>query len=323
MFLSKQRKTEIVEEIKKDLAAYPVVGVACLQNLPTKQYNTLKKNVGEDLKVIMTRKTLMQRALDEAHVNQSEELKKRFEGSCALVFTKLPPFKLAKILRKNKSSIAAKPGMIAEEDLIAPAGETNLAPGPVLTELKKAGIQAKIQGPKVVIIKDATVVKKGEAVTLKQAAILTQLGMEPFKVGLKLEVLVENGMTYDSSVLDIDDAYYLDALKQAASQALNLSVFAGIYNKLSTPAILAKAVRQANALNGAIESKRPPAETTASTKEENASPTETASNDAEPAKKEEKAPATEDKAEEKPANVEETRAEKPAENAPATKEKKE
>ncbi len=256
--LSKQQKHEVVAELKKELTAYPVIGIASLQNLPGRQFMAIKSKISGDVKLVVTRSTLIRRAIEEGKP-QAKELEQYTQGTTAVVFSKLPPFKLAKILRQNKSKAAAKPGMIAEQDLVIPAGETNLAPGPVLTELKAAKIDARIQGTKVIIGKDCTLVKKGEAVSETASKILAKLGMEPFEIGLKASALWENGVLYKPEVLDVDDSFYLEQVKLAASQALNLAVFAEIYNEQSAPAILAKAVREANAIKTLVESKQPAA----------------------------------------------------------------
>ena len=149
--------------------------------------------------------------------------------------------------------------MVANDDIIVPGGETSLAPGPVLTELKAAKINAKIQGSKIVISSDTTVAKKGEAISDAVCKILSKLSIEPFEIGLKLIAAVSDGITYPASVLDVDDAYYLEQLVAAHAQAVNLAVFAEIYNGHSTPLILASAHAKALALQKVVEDKAPKA----------------------------------------------------------------
>jgi len=43
-----------------------------------------------------------------------------------------------------------------------PAGDTPFKPGPIIGDLQKVGIKAKIQGGKIVITDDSLVVKKAE-----------------------------------------------------------------------------------------------------------------------------------------------------------------
>jgi large subunit ribosomal protein L10 len=200
--------------------------------------------------------------LEKSKPDVAKELVSRMDGAVALLLTDLDPFKLAKILRQSKSKAPAKPGMIANDDIVVPAGETNLAPGPVLTELKQAKINAKIQGSKIVISNDAVVAAKGQPISDPVSKILSKLGIEPFEIGLKIIAAVSNGVTYEAGVLEVDDKVYLDQLKAAHAQAVNLAVFAEIYNDYSTPLILASAQAKALALQKVVEDKSPKKEAT-------------------------------------------------------------
>ena len=254
MVLSKQGKQRVVEEMKLRLAKSRVVAIASVQNLPTKHYNNIRKRIRGSAETFLTRETLVRRAIDEGRP-ELKGLEEYLDGSCAIVFSEVSAFKLAKLLRESKSKTFAKAGQIAPNDIVVQAGETSLPPGPVLTELKQAKIEAKIQGPKVVIIKDTVVARKGEPISESAAKILAKLSIEPMDVGLKMRAAFEDGLIYKEDVLDIDDKYWLGGLAQAHNEALNLAVFAEIYNSHSTPLIIEKAARQANAVNALIEAK--------------------------------------------------------------------
>lgn len=259
MVLTKIQKQEKVARLSKTLASAKVIGVVSLQNLPSRHYNAIKSKLRGKADVFVTRASLLRRALKESNAKAYDGLSSSIDksGAVALLVTDLDPFKIAKLLRQNKSKSPAKAGMIANADIVVPAGETNLAPGPVLTELKQAKINAKIQGTKIVIQADATVAKKGEPVPESAAKILGKLGIEPFEVGISLSSAYADGMVYTSDVLDVDDAYYLDQLKAAHSRAVNLAVFAEIFNEVSTPVILASAQAKALALQKVVADKSP------------------------------------------------------------------
>ncbi len=295
MVLSKQEKAEAVGRMKKELKQYPVVAVASLQNLPAKHFNSIKKKLRGKAVVQMTRSTLLARAIDEGRP-ELKQLEQNFSGSTALVLTSMGAFQLFKTLKQNKSKTAAKPGQAAPADLVIPAGETNLAPGPVLTELKQAGIQAKIQGPKIVITSDAVVAKKGEPVSDAAAKILAKLGIEPMEIGLKLTAVWEKQVIYPPEILDIDDAAYVSQIQLAHQQAVNLGVFAEIFNSVTTPLIIGKAARAANAVKAVVDSKTPPAPSATEHAKESAA-TEQASQAIGEETKNEQASKTEQKAE--------------------------
>ncbi len=251
---TKQQKIKAVEKTKQLLAQYPVVAVATLQSLPSRQYNAIKKSLRGKAELVVARATLLKKAIDEGRP-ELKELEAKFEGSTALLLTKQGPFELMRTLKLSRSKTAAKPGQIAPVDLVIPAGETNLPPGPVLTELKAAGLKAKIKGPKVVIDEDATVAKKGEPISDAAAKILAKLGIQPIEVGMRITAAWEGGKIYDASVLDVDEDAYFEKFKLAYTQAVNLGVAAAVYNEVTTPLIIAKAVRTANAINKLVGEK--------------------------------------------------------------------
>lgn len=252
MPLSKQQKQETVKEIEKDLKEFPVIAIASLQNLPSRQCNLIRKKLRSQAKIDTARTTLMKKALENTRP-EAKELEKYFTASSALLLTKMDAFRLFKKIKENKSKAFAKAGDIAPTDIIIPAGETSLTPGPVLTELKQAKIQAKIEGQKIVISKDCLVAKKGEAISEPVAKILAKLGIEPMEICLKINAVFQEGVIYSSEVLNVDEKQYLQQIIEAIQQAINLGVNAGVYNAVTTPLIIAKAVREANALNSVIK----------------------------------------------------------------------
>jgi large subunit ribosomal protein L10 len=259
MVLNRKQKEKAVADLTKRIASYKVVAVVSLQNLPSKHYNAIKKKLRGKAELVITRATLLRKALEKANKPGFDALSKTIDesGSVAFMLSNEDPFKLAKMLRQSKAKAPAKTGMIANADIVVPGGETNLAPGPVLTELKAAKINAKIQGTKIVIASDTTVARKGEPIADAVAKILTKLGIEPFEIGMTMKSAYTDNMTYPANVLDVDDSHYIAQIASAHQAAMNLCVFAEIYNKDSTPIILASAQAKALAINKVVEDKAP------------------------------------------------------------------
>jgi len=158
------------------------------------------------------------------------------------------PFKLYKILEKNKTSAPAKPNAIAPKDIVVPKGETPFSPGPVLAELQKFGIPTAIQKNKIVIKEDKLVVREGERISPELASLLTRLGIEPMEIGLSLLAAYEDGVIYSPDVLAIDENMLIAQLKEAYFNAVNLSVNTGYITKETAPIIIAKAYSEAKAV---------------------------------------------------------------------------
>lgn len=221
--LTKQQKQETVAKLQKEFAEYPVVAVASIAGLKSSQYNSIKKKVRGQAILRIARKTLLQKAMDATRP-ELKDLKQYMGGAEIIILSKLDPFKLFKAFKQNKSKTFAKPGQLAPSDITVPAGETNLAPGPVLTELKQAKIDARIQGPKVIIGKDSLVAKKGEPISEPVAKALIKLGVQPFEVGVEVKAVYDQGLIYTADVLNVDEQYYLDAIRTAYSEATAIAI---------------------------------------------------------------------------------------------------
>ncbi len=241
----KEWKIKAVEELKKMISSYPVIGVVNLHKIPASALQKIKRELGESTVLKVSKRSIIERALRESGL---EELANHAQGQIALIFSRMNPFKLLFFLQKKTSSAPAKPGDVAEEDIIVPAGPTELAPGPAISTLTKVKIPAKIEGGKIVIQKDAVVCKKGEEVTQDIAAALNLLKIEPMKIGLKLLAIYENGKVYAGSVLGVSEEGIIEDLEKACSRALSLSLGLCFPTKENVEMLLQKAYLNAKAL---------------------------------------------------------------------------
>jgi large subunit ribosomal protein L10 len=189
----------------------------------------------------MSRKTFMSLALNDSGKENIVALEEYMEGQPAMIFTNMNPFKLYKILESSKTAAPAKAGSIAPEDIVVPKGDTAFKPGPILGELQKIGIPAKIEKGKIVITSDKTIVAAGESIPRDVASILTRLEIFPLEVGIDLRAAYEDQTVYTSDILTIDDEQTVMDIQQAFTRALNLSVNAVIFNKVSVPVLIQKA----------------------------------------------------------------------------------
>ena len=119
---------------------------------------------------------------------------------------------------------AARPGEVAPFDLIVPAGETDFPPGPILSELKAAKIQAQVRGGKIVVAKDSLVAKAGETITETAAKGLQKLGILPFDVNVELLVAKSDGVIFTPDVLNVSKEQLSQDIKQAVRDAYALSI---------------------------------------------------------------------------------------------------
>ena len=237
-------KKDEVASLKKLIESHEVVGMANLLDIPAPQLQKMRRTLKDSATLKMSRKTLMSLALNDCDKENIVALEEHMDGQPALIFTNMNPFKLYKILEGSKTAAPAKAGSIAPEDIVVPKGDTAFKPGPILGELQKIGIPAKIEKGKIVITSDKTIVTAGEAIPKDVASILTRLEIFPLEVGIDLRAAYEDQTVYTSDLLTINEEETLADIQQAFTRALNLSVNAVIFNKESTPVLLQKAATQ-------------------------------------------------------------------------------
>ncbi|NMC89672.1 MAG: 50S ribosomal protein L10, partial [Methanomicrobiales archaeon] len=128
-------KREEVDEIKRGIEEYSLVGLVDMYGIPASQVQQIRRSLRGTAKVKMARNTLIEHALNDVDSN-AKILKEHTEGHSALIFTNENPFRLYKLLEKTKTKMVAKPGEVAPEDIVVPKGPTSFKPGPIVGELQ-------------------------------------------------------------------------------------------------------------------------------------------------------------------------------------------
>jgi large subunit ribosomal protein L10 len=236
------------ERLKEYARHYKVIALVKMSNVRSMQLMQIRKILANDAKMIMVKNRLAVKALLEAGIKGVDKLIKELEGQNLLIFTNMNPFKLQMLLEKNKVYLPAKGGDVASEDIVVPAGNTGLAPGPILSEFREAKIPTKIEEGTVWIAKDTVVARAGEIISMKLASILSKLGIKPIKAGISIYLALEDGLIYTSNDLKLNIEEYRKSLEEAYSNAIILAVNSAYPTKESIGIIIAKAYTNALAL---------------------------------------------------------------------------
>ena len=246
-------KKEEVSELKDLIGSYEVIGIVDLLNIPAKQLQEMRKSLKGKAVMRMSKKNLIDLAFEDCNADKTNivDLSEHMNGQIAVIATDMNPFKLYKMLEDSKTSAPAKPGQVANEDIVVPEGDTGFQPGPFLGELQQAGIPAKIDKGKIVVQKDTVVVAEGEEVSKQVAATLSRLDINPMEVGIDLKAVYEEGSIYTSDVLAIDEEKTLADIQGAFLKAFNLSVNAAIPTEKTISTIISLAYNRA--FNVAVE----------------------------------------------------------------------
>ncbi|MBD3398649.1 50S ribosomal protein L10 [Candidatus Micrarchaeota archaeon] len=249
------KKKAQVEEYKKEFSASKNLVVIDLRKLPDRLLQNVRKKLRDQgTKIRVGKSAVMTRALEGA--KKPKELIDLFEQPAAVVLTELSPYELNKFFQENTMDVIAKPGQVAPTDITVPKGETELPPGPALSELKAAGINAQIRGPKISIVKDSTVVKAGEEISSDKAKALGTLGFKPFKVNVDVLLAYDGEYIYSPDLLNISAETLAPEFTDALQSSFNLSVNADVPTEQNITLLLTEAFTQGMnaAVNGDIYS---------------------------------------------------------------------
>jgi large subunit ribosomal protein L10 len=249
--VSEVKKKEIII-LKELLEKNNIIGIIDITDLPSAQFQKLRNKLKDSLVIRVAKKNLIKLAIEELKDKKKgiEKLEECLDSSMpALIFTEQDPFKLAKILNKNKSTLPAKAGQISPKDIIIPEGPTPFPAGPIVGELAAAGVKATIEDGKIIVKQASTLVKSGVEITAKQADLLAKFKIEPMEIGLNVISIYQDGEVYKKDVLAIDEETVLADLKSAASGAFNVAIFTGYPTKETVDILLKKAEAESLALS--------------------------------------------------------------------------
>ncbi len=246
------RKIETVSKLKGLIKEHQTIGIVQMESIGAKTVQKLRADLRGRATIVAAKNTLMRRAMADSKIKGSDLLSEYISGPAVFLFTNDSPYQIANYLDKNKVKAPAKAGQISPISVTIPKMNTGFMPGGVISELNSVGLPTRIEDGTVAIPSDTQVLERGDRVSTTLASILTRLDIEPFLVGLSLDVVLENGEIIGHENLVVDFEAYRNELIFAHQSAMNLAMEAGILNSDSAPLVIAKAKRNAFALAASI-----------------------------------------------------------------------
>ncbi len=252
MTMIKAQKVEYVKKLQKEIASYKTAAIMPIDGVPDRLLQKVRNELKPDSHMIIARRSLLSRAVGEEKL---KHLGKSMERNFALVLSNKEPFELYKVVHSSRLRLGAKPNQIAPEDIRIEAGDTNVAPGQTVTELKSAGVDVQIQKGKVVISKGKVLVEKGKKISGAVANALKILDIKPFEISPRLSAALSESLLYSDAALGVDEDFVRDELLRDFSQAYAVSLEAGIVTQYNANVFVVRAYRSAIALG--LEAKVP------------------------------------------------------------------
>ena len=252
-----EQKTSEVEQIKELLKAYKYIGIASLQKVRAAQLQELKKSLSDKVYMRVLKNTLTKFAIDSLKDDNIKKLDEHLEGANLFLFTDINPFKLALLLERGKVKTTAKSGDIAAMDVVIPEGSTGQPPGPIISQLNAVGLPTRIESGSVWVSKDTLVVRKGEPINERLAALLSKLGIKAVEAGLTMKVVLDENLIITGEQLKLDIEETRKNIQQSNSEAyaLTLTIAYPTNENINTLLQIAHKEAYALALNATIPTK--------------------------------------------------------------------
>lgn len=236
------------DEISKLISQFKIIGIADLKDFPSNLLQKVKKNI-DDATFKVTSKNVLKKVLES---KGHKDIVEKLPNQPILILTNKNAFELYGAIKKSKARSKAKIGMISPIDIVVPAGDTGLPPGPALSDLKKVGIKAQVRGATIFVPDDTVIVKAGGVINGDVVSTLSKLDIKPVELVLDVVLVKEDGMIYSKDVLDIDADTIIMQIATAARQAVGLGVEIGYICKDTVEPMIAKAEREAKALDALV-----------------------------------------------------------------------
>jgi len=241
-------KIEEVKELVKLIKGYKCVGFVNVENVPAKSLHQMRASLRGQVVIRMSKKRFYTRALEASGIPGITQMSEYIHGNSAIIATNMNPFELFSVLKSKAVKGPAKGGDLAPEDILVKAGDTKLAPGPIISELTQhLKLPTNIKGT-VHVREDTVTHHKGDVITDKQAQLLARLGITPMTIMLDFYIAYENGELLPEEVLNADFDQILKDVAGAHQAALALAMELGLITKETIEPLIIRAYRNMKAL---------------------------------------------------------------------------
>ena len=152
-----------------------------------------------------------------------ERLLPHVKGNVGFIFTNGDLKATRDKILANRVAAPARAGAVAPADVYVPAGNTGMEPGKT-SFFQALGVPTKIARGTIEITADVKVAEAGSRVGASEATLLNMLNISPFTYGMSIAQIYDQGQTFASSVLDIEESQLLKAFSSAISAVSSISL---------------------------------------------------------------------------------------------------
>jgi len=240
-----QKKVQYAERLIGLLQDFKNILIVHCNNVGSNQFQQIRMTVRGKGEILMGKNTAIRRVIREAseHDERLWNLLPFIVGNIGLVFTNGNIKELSTLIAEFKVPAAARPGIIAQNDVFIPPGPTGMDPGQT-GFFQALGIATKIVRGSVEIISTVHLIKKGDKVGTSETALLSKLNIKPFTYGLVVTHIYDDGAIYDPEILDMTADVLLSKFFKGVSRVASISLAIGYPTLASLPHSMANAFKK-------------------------------------------------------------------------------
>ncbi|KAK7191542.1 hypothetical protein DPSP01_004844 [Paraphaeosphaeria sporulosa] len=221
----KENKVAYFGKLENLLKEYKSIFIVTVDNVSSQQMHEIRQSLRGDGVVLMGKNTMVRRALKGlvGDFPEYERLMPHVKGNVGFVFTNSDLKEIREKILSNRVAAPARAGALAPLDVYVPAGNTGMEPGKT-SFFQALGVPTKIARGTIEITTDLKLIEAGNKVGASEATLLNLLNISPFTYGMGISQIYDNGQTFDSSVLDIEESQLLKAFSSAITTIASISL---------------------------------------------------------------------------------------------------
>ncbi|KAL9049337.1 MAG: hypothetical protein Q9162_007269 [Coniocarpon cinnabarinum] len=220
-----ENKANYFEKLRNLLESYKTIFVVTVDNVSSQQMHEIRHSLRGDGVVLMGKNTMVRRAIKGflSDLPDYERLLPHVRGNVGFVFTNGDLKDIRTKILSNRVAAPARAGAVAPNDVYVPAGNTGMEPGKT-SFFQALGVPTKIARGTIEITTDLKLVEGGNKVGASEATLLNMLNISPFTYGMSIAQIYDQGQTFDSSVLDIEESQLLKAFSSSINTIASISL---------------------------------------------------------------------------------------------------
>jgi large subunit ribosomal protein LP0 len=230
------RKQAYFSRLIKLLDAYQKVFICGCDHVASHQMQKVRKALRGKAEMLMGKNTMIRKAIRGHAQNNArlEALLPFIKGNVGFVFTNDDLAGVKKALEEQKVSAPAKIGNVSPCDVFVPPGMTGLDPSQT-SFFQALNIPTKINKGQIEIVNDVHLLKPGSKVGASEANLLAKLDIKPFRYGLVIKTVYDNGSIYEPKVLEITDQDIIQKFQAGVKNLAAISMAVHEPNLASVP----------------------------------------------------------------------------------------